>query len=129
MTDRAFRFAFRGALGAFSLDVACDLPETGVTGLFGPSGCGKTTVLRAIAGLQRFATGTCIVGGEAWQDDAGFRPPHQRAVGYVFQEASLFPHLSVRGNLMFGARSAPAAMVDETIGLLGLERLIDSTLR
>ena len=120
--------AFRGALGGFALDAAFSVPARGVTGLFGPSGCGKTTVLRALAGLQRFAEGRCLVGGEVWQDAGRFLEPHQRPVGYVFQEASLFPHLSVRGNLLYGApRGGPSGGVglDEAVALLGLAALID----
>ena len=120
--------AFRGRLGAFDLDAKFDAPAAGVTALFGPSGCGKTSVLRCIAGLQRIADGYCSVAGEIWQDTKTFRPAHRRAIGYVFQEASLFSHLSVRRNLLFGAESdskgAPIAF-DETIDLLGLATLLD----
>ena len=116
--------AFRGHLGGFELDVAFAAPGRGVTALFGPSGCGKTTVLRCIAGLQRLK-GSCVVDGEVWQDAATMRPPHRRAVGYVFQEASLFAHLSVRRNLLFGAGGGPVAVWDDIVGVLGLERLLD----
>ena len=96
--------AFKGMLGKFSLDASFTAPAKGVTALFGPSGCGKTTVLRCIAGLQRLADGLCVVGGDVWQDrDGAFLPTYRRPLGYVFQEASLFPHLSVRRNLLFGA--------------------------
>ena len=121
------RVAFRGLIGAFMLDAAFDAPASGVTALFGPSGCGKTSVLRCVAGLQRLAHGFCAVDGEIWQDAVRFQPPHARAIGYVFQEASLFPHLSVRGNLLFGAPRAPAragARYDETVDLLGLGALL-----
>jgi molybdate transport system ATP-binding protein len=100
--------SFRGQLGAFALDVTFETPLRGVTALFGPSGCGKTTILRCIAGLQH-VEGRLHVDGETWQDDSAarlFRPAHARSVGYVFQEASLFPHLSVRENLLYGARRA-----------------------
>ena len=97
---------FRGRLGAFALDAAFEAPMQGVTALFGPSGCGKTTVLRCVAGLQTLRDGYLSVGGEVWQDGADFRPPHERSVGYVFQEASLFAHLSVRRNLLYGHRRA-----------------------
>lgn len=114
---------FKGGLGGFSLDAAFEVPSRGVTGLFGPSGSGKTSVLRAIAGLQRLE-GYCAVGGDIWQDGKHFRPTHKRPVGYVFQEASLFPHLSVKGNLLYGfTRSAVG--FDETVELLGLSRLLD----
>ena len=85
----------------FSLRVDLRLPGSGVSALFGPSGSGKTTCLRAIAGLERPRGGYLSVNGEVWQDDAKrlFVPTHRRSLGYVFQEASLFPHLSVRGNL------------------------------
>ncbi len=117
-----------GRLGTFDLDVAFAAPMHGITALFGPSGCGKTTILRCIAGLQRLP-GRLAVGGEVWQDDAPriFRRPHARPVGYVFQEASLFPHLSVHGNLTYGQRRAdPAETVrfDEAVELLGLGGLL-----
>ena len=127
--DGTIAVAFRGTAGAFSLDAAFTVPARGVTALFGPSGCGKTTVLRAIAGLQRFAQGACVVDGNAWQDATLFRPPHQRPIGYVFQEASLFPHLDVRRNLLFGAWGpAPAGSrplgFDAVVDLLGLAPLL-----
>ena len=87
---KTIRAAFRGTLGRFALDAAFTVPAIGVTALFGPSGCGKTTVLRCMAGLQHLPDGLCMVDGEVWQDRASFRPPHKRAIGYVFQEASLF---------------------------------------
>ncbi len=125
------RAAFAGRVGAFTLDVAFEAPGAGVTCLFGPSGCGKTTVLRALAGLARFARGHCTVGDEVWQDGASFRPAHTRPIGYVFQEASLFPHLSVTGNLLYATRGrrprAPADAIDfdAVVDLLGIARLLD----
>nr|WP_210285796.1 molybdenum ABC transporter ATP-binding protein [Aureimonas jatrophae] len=117
-----------GQLGGFTLDVAFTAPSQGVTALFGPSGCGKTTILRCIAGLQRLA-GRLTVGTEVWQDERRFLPAHRRGAAYVFQEASLFPHLDVRGNLDFGRRRLPAsrqptARLDELVVLLGLEPLL-----
>ena len=84
---------FRGRLGAFDFDFTMDAPVSGVTVLFGPSGCGKTTALRCLAGLERMP-GRLIVDGEVWRDEGRFLPPHRRAVGYVFQEPSLLPHLA-----------------------------------
>ena len=98
---------FRVTLGEFSLDADFSVPSHGVTALFGQSGSGKTTLLRLIAGLSR-APGRLVVDGEVWQDDTVFIPTHRRALGYVFQEASLFPHLSVRRNLEFGLHRIPA---------------------
>ncbi|WP_448203285.1 molybdenum ABC transporter ATP-binding protein [Azospirillum sp. sgz302134] len=121
---------FHGALGAFTLDVAFAAPARGVTALFGPSGCGKTSVLRCVAGLQRLG-GHVVLNGEVWQDGRSFRPTHKRPIGYVFQEASLFPHLSVRSNLLYGHRRTVGRGVPETIrleevvDLLGLGRLLD----
>jgi molybdate transport system ATP-binding protein len=119
--------AFRGRLGRFVLDASLSVPATGVTAIFGPSGCGKTTIARCIAGLQRLSDGFCAIDGEIWQDGMAFRPAHRRPVGYVFQEPSLFPHLSVRGNLLYGAPKAAAMSIgfDEVVELLGLSALLD----
>jgi molybdate transport system ATP-binding protein len=89
----------------FVLDVDLALPSRGVSALFGPSGCGKTTVLRALAGLAP-AAGRVALDGRVWQDDARrcFVPTHRRELGYVLQEAALFPHLDVRRNLDYGLR-------------------------
>lgn len=105
------RARFRLDRGGFMLDVDLALPGRGVSALFGPSGSGKTTCLRAIAGLERAPGGYVALGDEVWQDEARgqFVPTHRRALGYVFQEASLFPHLSVRGNLEFGLKRVAAA--------------------
>jgi molybdate transport system ATP-binding protein len=122
---------FRGVLGAFELDAGFDAPMRGVTALFGQSGSGKTTVLRCVAGLQMLKDGYFSIGGEIWQDGAAFRPPHERSVGYVFQEASLFPHLSVRRNLLYGHRravrrgGAEATRFDDVVALLGVQGLLD----
>jgi len=111
----------------FTLDVNLSLPGRGVTGLTGRSGSGKTTLLRAIAGLTR-AQGELRFRGECWQDATYCRPVHQRPIGYVFQEAALFAHLDVAGNLDFGYRQvAPGArwlQFDDAIALLGLAALL-----
>lgn len=121
----------RGRVGDFVLEAAFEAPGRGVTALFGPSGCGKTTILRAVAGLHRFSDGQVSLGAEVWQDAANFVPTHRRPIGYVFQEASLFPHLSVRGNLDYGRRralrsgAAEVIHLDDVVALLGLSRLLD----
>jgi len=132
MTEsKMIEVAFRGTLGRFALDATFMVPATGVTALFGPSGCGKTTVLRCMAGLQRLSEGFCIISGDVWQDRTTFRPAYRRPIGYVFQEASLFPHLSVRRNLLFGAprrrqiSAATETHFNEVIDLLGLDGLLD----
>lgn len=116
------------ALPTFALDVTCDIPTQGITGLFGRSGSGKTTLLRCIAGLERTARAQIEFNGELWQDAGRFLPTHRRAVGYVFQESSLFPHLDVRGNLEFGLRRVPAPQrrlgFDEAVALLDLSALL-----
>jgi len=114
----------------FTLDVSLALPERGVSALFGPSGCGKTSVLRALAGLER-AAGRVALGDEVWQDDERrlFVPTHRRPLGYVIQEAALFPHLSVRQNLDYGQRRASAGAqrvaLEPIVDLLGLAGLMD----
>ncbi len=113
----------------FTLDVDLQLPGSGVTALFGPSGCGKTSCLRALAGLER-TQGSVRVNGEFWQDDASghWLPTHRRALGYVFQEASLFAHLNVQRNMEYGLRRQPAARrqvsLDHAVELLGLGALL-----
>jgi len=118
---------FTAQLGQFSLDVDLQLPGKGVIALFGHSGSGKTTVLRSIAGLERF-TGKLSVNGEVWQEGRTFMPVHKRPIGYVFQEASLFPHLSVRQNLSFGLKRIPASErqieLEQVVDWLGIAHLL-----
>lgn len=112
----------------FTLDVDLRLPAQGVTALFGHSGSGKTTLLRCIAGLERAPQGRLSVGGECWQDERHWLPTHRRPIGYVFQEASLFAHLSVLGNLRYGlarSRDAQRLSLDQAIELLGIGQLLE----
>jgi molybdate transport system ATP-binding protein len=116
-----------GRLGDFELSAELRAPASGVTALVGPSGCGKTTLLRCLSGVCRL-DGRVSFKGQVWQDGRRFVAPHRRPVGYVFQEASLFPHLSVRRNLAFGLNRTPAAhrlSLDEAVDLLDLARLLD----
>jgi molybdate transport system ATP-binding protein len=117
--------------GAFTLQAAFAAPTPGVTALFGRSGCGKTTLVNLLAGLLRADSGRIALGDTVWLDTANAvnRPAEQRRVGYVFQDARLFPHYSVRGNLLYGApRSAGDAQgvsrFDDVVALLGLESLL-----
>lgn len=115
-------FDVRLPLREFELDVS--LAVDGTTGLVGPSGSGKTMVLRTIAGLER-PEGRIAVDGEVWLDSqAGVAlPPERRRVGLVFQDYALFPHLSVRSNVAFGARGRP---VDELLERLHIGQLANA---
>jgi molybdate transport system ATP-binding protein len=122
--------ALRKRLGNFVLDAAFAAPAGGVTALFGSSGSGKSTIVNAIAGLLRPDAGHIRVGETSFFDaEAGIdQLPRRRRVGYVFQEARLFPHMRVRDNLLYGYRRAPNT--DRRIGfeavveLLGIEAFL-----
>lgn len=119
---------FRLDWPGFVLDADLNLPMQGVSALFGHSGSGKTTLLRCIAGLERAPKGRLLVNGEVWQDNERWVPAHKRPLGYVFQEASLFPHLTVLNNLRYGLRrirETPAVGLDHAIELLGIGPLLD----
>ena len=105
------RLQYKVKKGAFMLDVDVEVPDTGTTGVFGESGSGKTTLLRCVAGLE--------------QDDG--LPVHKSNVGYVFQDPGLFPHLTVRGNIEYGARRATTHRVDNAavVEMLGIGDLLD----
>ncbi|WP_299592750.1 molybdenum ABC transporter ATP-binding protein [uncultured Microbulbifer sp.] len=116
--------------GAFTLDAKLDLPGTGVTGIFGPSGSGKTTLLRCIAGLQSCKNASLSVNGETWQCSSKrvFIPVHRRPLGFVFQQPSLFAHLSAGKNLEFARKRAGEAVSDsdfqKIIELMGIGDLL-----
>jgi molybdate transport system ATP-binding protein len=117
-------------LGAFELDIHFRSGR-GLTALFGRSGAGKTSVVNAIAGLVRPERGRIVVDGAVLLDtERGIRAPaHRRRMGYVFQEGRLFPHLTVRQNLLFGRwfapGFAPAVRLDDVVDLLGIGTLLD----
>ncbi|WP_411183785.1 molybdenum ABC transporter ATP-binding protein [Pseudomonas sp.] len=121
---------FKVEHAGFTLDVDVHLPGRGVSALFGHSGSGKTSCLRCFAGLDQPAEGYLQVNGELWQDSAQgiFVPAHKRAVGYVFQDANLFAHLSVLGNLQFGLKRIPTAQrriaLEQAVELLGIGHLL-----
>jgi molybdate transport system ATP-binding protein len=117
-------------LDAFSLDAAFSVPAQGVTALFGRSGAGKSATLGAVAGAVRPDRGRIALGDRVLFDkDAGIDVPmERRAIGWVFQDARLFPHLSVRANLDYGARRArgrdAGVRFDEVLSVLGIELLL-----
>lgn len=123
------KLAFEVTRTGFCLNTQLELPSQGVTALFGRSGSGKTTLLRCIAGLERHK-GYLSFRDQCWQDDQQelFVPTYKRALGYVFQEASLFPHLRVSGNLEYGFKRVPPPLrhiqPDEVIQLLSLGPLL-----
>ena len=112
--------------GGFTLDIDVTL-RRGVTALFGPSGAGKTTVLDAIAGLRRPASGTIAIGERVLF--AGDRhidvPPHERHVGYVPQDVALFPHMNVRRNVLYGRRPGHRPELAVVAGILEVQPLLD----
>lgn len=138
MTGELLSVSLRLSHGpAFVLEADFQLPASGISVLFGASGSGKTTLLRAIAGLEPSAAGRVALGPRVWQDDAaGVRlPAWRRRIGYVFQEASLFEHLDVAGNIAYGlrwqrddgaadSRDEGRVGVDALVGLLGIGGLL-----
>ena len=117
-------------LADFTLDLDLTLPARGVSAIVGPSGSGKTTLLRCVAGLEKADQALIEINGNCWQDSQRglWLPPHKRALGYVFQEASLFDHLSVQGNLDYGRRRSAEPASDkqaaQIIELLGIGHLL-----
>ena len=124
-----FRLAYQQAdAESFELDVDLTLPGRGISAIFGASGSGKTTFLRCLAGLER-AEGKLSVNGENWQDAQSMLPTYRRPLGYVFQEASLFSHLSAAGNLEFAMKRAGRRPDREAyahvLDIMGIEALLN----
>lgn len=117
--------------GEFRLDVSFAANLTGVTAIFGPSGCGKTTLLRALAGLEPEVRGRVAFDGAVWQDDdaGSWVPMRERRAGLTFQDARLFPHLTVKGNILYGHRRTPREerlfRPEAVIDLMDLGPLLD----
>jgi molybdate transport system ATP-binding protein len=115
----------------FHLQTQLEIPGSGVTVLFGPSGSGKTTLLRCLAGLERSPAGFMQFGDTLWQNEARgiFIPVHERSIGMVFQDPRLFPHLSVRSNLLYGFKRIPVQerriFLDEVVEVLNIAHLLD----
>jgi molybdate transport system ATP-binding protein len=129
MSADTIQARFKLVYPEFTLDVDLELPGRGVTALFGHSGSGKTTLLRLIAGLTHAPDGHLVMKGEIWQDARTCLPTHQRPLGYVFQEASLFPHLSVQANLEYGQKRVPQAQrrvsLDQAVTMLDIGHLLN----
>ena len=130
MTD-AIHCQFQIIRGDFRRDFDLNLPIDGVTVIFGPSGSGKTSLLRAIAGLDRYNSAFLKIGERVLQDRNVFVPVHQRGIGYVFQEAALFTHLTVSANLEYAAQFANAENqaasngVQDLSTMFGIEHLLN----
>ena len=129
MTSRIMLRQVEIKLDRFRLAVDVDL-QLGCVGIFGPSGAGKTTLLELIAGLRRARTGRIELDGESLADVKKriWIPPHRRRIGYVPQDLALFPHLDVRGNILYGARNASSEgepSVGSLIEVLDLAQLLD----
>lgn len=114
--------------GSFNLECDLILPAQDITAILGASGSGKTTLLRAIAGLDQHPDGAISVDEEVWQNETDFKPPHLRSVAYVFQEASLFDHMTVLANLDYAVKRANDTVsgveMDKAIELLELAPLL-----
>ena len=126
-TANSLQLEVRKRLGSFTLDASLALPSRGVSALFGVSGSGKTSLLRLIAGLDRPDAGSIQLGERYLVDTARgiLVPPHQRSIGVVFQEARLFPHYRVRGNLTYGMPASARSRFEPIVDLLGIRALLD----
>lgn len=118
-----------GGVKQTALDVDLHIPAKGITAIFGASGSGKTSLLRCIAGLTRAKDAKLIVGDTVWQDDKIFLPTHKRPLGYVFQESSLFNHLTAQGNLAYAAKRAggskkPDDLYTQVVELMGIAPIL-----
>ena len=117
--------AFKVDYPGFNLDIDLQIPASGITVVFGPSGSGKTTLLRCLAGLEK--SGKMEIAGQVWQNENIFIPVNLRAIGMVFQESRLFPHLKVRDNLLYGYKRTPLNSrrlhLEDIARVLSLEKL------
>jgi molybdate transport system ATP-binding protein len=119
----------QSAINSFELDIDIDIPGQGITAIFGESGSGKTSLLRCIAGLENNAFGCLNVNGELWQNASVFVPTYKRSLGYVFQEASLFEHLTSMGNLCYAIKrnnqTANPELLEQVVSVMGIEGILE----
>ncbi|MEZ1649247.1 ATP-binding cassette domain-containing protein, partial [Enterobacter hormaechei] len=118
---------FTQTLGNHTLTLNETLPASGITAIFGVSGAGKTSLINAISGLTRPQSGRIVLNDRVLNDVENkiYLSPDKRRIGYVFQDARLFPHYSVRGNLRYGMAKSMAGQFDKLVTLLGIEPLLD----
>ncbi|WHP30025.1 molybdenum ABC transporter ATP-binding protein ModC [Trabulsiella odontotermitis] len=118
---------FTQTLGTHRLDIHETLPASGITAVFGVSGAGKTSLINAISGLTQPEAGRIVLNGRVLNDvEKGIcLTPEKRRVGYIFQDARLFPHYKVRGNLRYGMAKNMAGQFDKLVALLGIAPLLD----
>lgn len=118
---------FVQTLGEHRLEINETLPGQGITAIFGVSGAGKTSLINAISGLTHPQQGRIVLNGRVLSDaeNKRFLTPEKRRIGYVFQDARLFPHYRVRGNLKYGMPRSAAGQFDKLVALLGIEPLLD----
>ncbi|MCK8564316.1 molybdenum ABC transporter ATP-binding protein ModC [Yersinia ruckeri] len=117
---------FTQQLGDLTLQVSAELPAQGITAIFGLSGAGKTSLINVVGGLTRPQQGRVVLNGRVLVDveKQRYLPPEKRKVGYVFQDARLFPHYRVRGNLQYGMAASMRAQFDTIVNLLGIAPLL-----
>ena len=131
MNTLELKFAHK--IGDFTLEVEQSLSSNAVTAIYGASGSGKTTLLRVIAGLLKPLKGELMFNGHCWQSNSDFLPAHKRQLAYVFQEPSLFEHLSVRGNIDYAFKrsrcSKKLITPEHAIEELELNRLLDRSIQ
>lgn len=118
---------FVQTLGSHRLEINESLPGKGITAVFGVSGAGKTSLINAISGLTRPQKGRIVLNDRVLSDaeTKRFLAPEKRRIGYVFQDARLFPHYRVRGNLKYGMARNMAGQFDKLVALLGIEALLE----
>jgi molybdate transport system ATP-binding protein len=125
----SIQLQFQHQYSSFDLSLTLDLPSDGISVVLGESGSGKTTLLRLIAGLEKPKVGRVQIGEAIWQDAHNFLPAHQRSVGFVFQEARLFPHLSVLQNIQYAAKRSQQnqqpILIDDAIACMQISHLLD----